>query len=481
MTALNSENTQFKKNSSLCFLYFSKVHNDTKCPDPDNFFLQRSTIPLAVMVLSLAQQLKNSIKFISMDVMISNNELRQRRNKRIILVTVTIVLIVVAIFLLRSSVQTSIKFNSLTVAVVERGDVENTIQASGIIQPEFEETISSPIHSSIQKILLNVGTKINADESILLLDKATTETEYERLKMQCELKRSNINKIRLELGKTYFDMRSNDDIKQLQINSFTAAVENAKRLYKAGGGTKEAIELEELKLKTALIEKKQLEKELVTRRKTMDAEIHESELEATIQETQLRDLKRKLLLAEIKSSRPGVITWVNRNIGAMVTEGEPLAKVADLGSYKVTGTISDAYLDQLKIGMPVIIKINDTKIKASIASILPSVQNGFASFEVSLNEKNSSLYRPNIKVDIFLVTQVHSNVIRVANGAAFKGAGIQSVYLLRGATAIRKQVHTGLSNFDYVEINNDELSPGDKVITSDLSDYNNMPQIGIKY
>ena len=46
-----------------------------------------------------------------------------------------------------------------------------------------------------------------------------------------------------------------------------------------------------------------------------------------------------------------MVTWVNKNIGATIRDGEALAKIADLSSFKVQGSISDTYLDQVRPGM----------------------------------------------------------------------------------------------------------------------------------
>ena len=149
------------------------------------------------------------------------------------------------------------------------------------------------------------------------------------------------------MTKVSYDIKSNNDIKQLRINSLEADVENAKRLFKAGGGTREDIEQAEQNLKVALLEKQQLENEIKNKQQTMQIEIKEAEIASSIQQNELHELERKLQLANIVAGRDGVVTWVNKNIGAAVHEGESLARIADLSSFKVQGSISDNYLDQI--------------------------------------------------------------------------------------------------------------------------------------
>jgi HlyD family secretion protein len=413
-----------------------------------------------------------------MDKAIEAEVVSQQKRKTIFIILIIIAIFIIAIAALRFSLSSSIKKSIITTAVVEKGDIENTITASGEILPEFEATITSPINASVQKVIIDAGSKVKAGESILTLDKSASQTEFEKLKFQLASKENDIKKLKLELDKSFYDIKSNNDIKQLRINSLDADVENAKRLYKAGGGTRESIEQAELNLKVAKLEKQQLENEVKSKQQTMQVEMKEAEIAAAIQANDLHELERKLQLANIVATREGVVTWVNKNLGAAIHEGDALARIADLASFKVQGSISDNYLDQLHSAMSAIIRINETQIRGTVVNIQPSVQNGIVSFSIQLDERNNQLLRPNMKVDVFLVTAAKKNVLRVANGPAFKGASSQDIFVLNNGKAERRSVHTGMTNFDFVELL-DNVKTGDVIITSDMSAYKNTKEITI--
>lgn len=414
-----------------------------------------------------------------MDTAIEEEVKLKKKQKTFSYVLMSVVILVAAIWLVRSSFASSLKKSSITTAVVERGNIENTIAATGEILPEFEEIITSPINASIQNVVMDAGNKVQAGQSILMLDKSAAQTEYDKEKFELESKRNEIAKLKLDLNKSFYDIKSNNNIKQLRINSLEADVENAKRLYKAGGGTKEDVDKAELDFKVANLEKQQLENEIKSKQQTMQLEIREAELAADVEENNLHDLERKLNAANIVTTRAGVVTWINKNIGAAVREGESIARIANLSSFKVTGSISDNYLDQLHNGMTAIILINETQVRGMVSNIYPSVQNGIVSFDVRLDEQNNKMLRPNMKVDVYLVTDSHSNVLRIANGPAFKGAATQDIFILNNGKAEKRTVHIGMTNFDYVELK-DNVKPGDVVITSDMSDYKNSKEVTIE-
>lgn len=414
-----------------------------------------------------------------MDKELAPEIISKRKNKHIIIAIAILAVLAISIYLLRGYLKSSINRTDISIAKVEVGNIENTINASGEVLPEFEEILTSPISASVKSALMDAGSKVKAGQSILTLDKSATETEFRKLQFQLETKQNEIGKLKLDLNKSFYDIKSNNDIKQLRIANLTDAVENAKRLFKAGGGTREGIEQAELNLKVALLEKKQLENEIKSKQQTMQIEIKEAEIAAAIQKSDLQELQRKLNLANIVATRNGVVTYVNKNIGANVSAGETLARIADLSSFKVAGSVSDNALDQLHSGVPVIVRINDDQLRGIVTNVSPSVQNGVASFDIRLDERNSKLLRPNMKVDVFLVTAIRSHIMRVANGPAFKGPSVQDIFIVRNGKAERRTVHIGLTNFDYVQLL-DGVQPGDVVITSDMSEYKNSTELTIK-
>jgi HlyD family secretion protein len=413
-----------------------------------------------------------------MDTIITGEVAAQKKKKIWVVVSIGIFLLIGCLLALRYLVTPSLNAAEFTTAVVEKGNVENTINATGEILPEFEEVLTSPINASVKSVLMDAGNKVKPGQSILVLDKAVSETEYSKMKFQIESKENEISKLKLDLSKSFYDIKSANTIKHLRIASLEDAVANAKRLFKAGGGTREGIEQAELNLRVAGLEKQQLENEISSKQQTMKIEIREAEIALAILRNDQLALKRKLDLANVVATRAGVVTWVNKNIGASIRDGEPLARIADLGSFKVAGSVSESGLDQLSIHMPVVVRVNDLLLRGQVTNISPAVSNGIVSFDVQLDERNHKVLRPNMKVDVFLVTATRNKVTRVTNGPVFTGSDLQDVFVLQNGKAVKRSVKTGLSNFDFIEIVSG-LKAGDVIITSDLKGYDHTKEFTV--
>lgn len=403
----------------------------------------------------------------------------QTNRKRWLIALLIVVGLAMAVWGMRRVLTTSVDAATIRLAVAQTGPVENTLNATGEIIPAFERIITSPVRASIRRVLLTPGTRVKAGQPILELDKTLTEIEFAKSKDQLALRKNGIEQLRLKLNKNLYDAGINDQIKSLNINKLNAELNDTRRLLSVGGQTPDDVTRAENALRIAELEKKQLENDLVYNRQSMRASLRESELQAQIDATSLRVLANKLRQADILTDRAGVLTWVNETIGAAVNEGETLAKLADLSSFRVEGSCSDVYADQLKAGLPVIVRVNETDLRGQITQVKPSVQNGVVQFNVELADSKNAVLRPNQKVEVFVVTNRSSRAVRVANGPAFTGKKKQTAWVLTSpTTAVRRDVTIGLSNFDWVEIKSG-IQPGERVILTDLSQYEHLDKITI--
>lgn len=414
-----------------------------------------------------------------MDRAISKKNKNKRWIRTLLILGSIILFVSLAIYLTRRGLALSIDGDRILISTAELGEVAHTLTASGLVSPAFEEVISSPIQANIKEVLVKVGSELKPGTSILSLDKSFAELDYERQQQELKLKANGIKKLRLELKKKLFDLQITDSTKALNISQLEAELIDAKRLEKIGGGTKEDISLIETKLKISRLEKRKLEHDLSIERQQTEASLEDLQIQYSIQRSSLKSVKEKLDRANIVASRPGILTWANENIGTSIQEGEMLARVADLSSYKVVGTCSDLFMDRLQVGMEVIIQLNtDVRTAGRIANIRPTVENNIMTFEVELSESDHSLLRPNMRVEVFVVTASKANVVRVANGPAFNGRSTQSVFVVKDGKAIRRKVKVGLNSFEFVEIESN-IKPGDKVIISDMERYETRNEISI--
>lgn len=381
------------------------------------------------------------------------------------------ILFIIAFFVFRNLLQTSADVNDFLFAKVQRGDIENTITASGLIVPSFEQQINAPIATEIKEIFIKNGTEVKKGDVILELDQEFIQLEYESLKDQLELRKNNITRLKHEYDKDLQDLEYDNKILGLQLDRMQAQLTDTRHLQKIGTATQEEVDQVVLDIEIAQLQKQKLENELSFRKRVIGGDRRNLELEVLMQEKKLTELRRKLNETSVKAPRPGVLTWINENIGRKVTEGEALVRLANLESFRVEASCSDRFADRVKIGLPVKVKINQAMLDGTITSILPAVENNTLSFIAELTQADAEELRPNLRVEVYIISDKKEDVLIVANGAGFSGAKEQEVFVVEGGQAVKKKIRLGLVNATTLEVAGGEVREGDRVIISDMEEF----------
>jgi len=414
-----------------------------------------------------------------MDRLISPQQLSRQRAKAFAVGLVFVAAIALAFMKFRNLVNPSINESALTTSVAEIGAIEATVAASGLIIPEYEFLITSPVNAKIERVLHNSGETVNAGESILQLNKESSLITFEKLNEEQQVNRNKISQLELNLQRSLNELKTQYSIKEIRIKSLETAVAHEQSLLSIGGSTEENVKQARLNLNVAQLELKQLQNQISNQKAMMKADLKSLGYEINIREKDINEISTKLKKAAITSPRKGVIIWINDKIGSEVNEGKELVRIADLSSYKVDASISDNYADEVKSGRTAIVRINDTDLRGTITNIQPTVENGTVKFSISLDQKNSRLLRPNLKADVFVVTSYKDKAIRVKNGPAFSGSEQQTVFVQNGNTATARKVKVGESNSEYVEILSG-IKAGERVITSDMQEFLHLNTLEVK-
>jgi len=386
---------------------------------------------------------------------------------------------VIAIFILRNLITSSLTSSEITVKTAVIGDIEATLTASGIVVAEYEQVIVSSDNTSIEKVLYNSGEAIKAGEVILTLNSTLLNSQYEKMLYEYQLLKNRQKQLELNLERNFLNLNTELNIKNLKLKSLSVKLEQEKFLNERKMNTNGDLEQAELNLEIAKMELNLLNKQITNQKNSQLTDMEELVLQIKILDKNLAEIKDRIDKAEVKSDRDGVITGLNNRIGSSVLTGEVLVKIADLNSYKVAAKIPDIHIGRLQIGTPVIVRVNDRTLRGKISSIDPTIKNSSVDFSVELEQKNFKELRSNMTAEVFVITAEHKNVVTVENGAFYNGSKKIKAFVLENGTAYRRDVEVGLTNFDCIEIVSG-ITAGEKVIISDTREFEHRKEIKIK-
>lgn len=413
-----------------------------------------------------------------MDRMLTRTDKRKSRIRLWTVVSAASIALLVIMASFRFAIQPSLSATEIQTAVVEEGPIEATLSASGVVIPEFEQVITSSISARLVEVLKEVGAEVSPGDSILKLDKDYSQLTYEKLEEEHRLSENQLSQVHLKAQARASDLNTRYNIKALQVKALTRQLETTKVLFDMGGEAGITLDKDKLNLEIAKIELDQLRNQIKVDSLSAPKLLQEFSIKQSIHTKNMEELARKLKQADITSPCRGVVTWVKEGIGAVVTQGEEIVRVADLSSYKIRATISDSYSGRLKTGQKVLVTANNVPLSGTIASINPTVENGIISFFITLDKKDHTALRSNLRVNIQVVTNTVDQAIRVRNGSAFKGGVNIPVFVISDGIARPKIAEIGANSASYVELIGD-FKPGDEIIISDMNAYADYPKIKI--
>jgi HlyD family secretion protein len=270
------------------------------------------------------------------------------------------------------------------------------------------------------------------------------------------------------LESTVAGLERRTETQRLDLEIAQYRLSQHRKLHAEGLTAEDVLRESEVAVKKATIQLKQLEDEVLDARASHGADIERLELDARIVRRELEDTERQLELAMTRAESPGVLTWVIDQAGATVRKGDVLARVADLKSFSVEASVSDAYAGRLEIGQAVHVLVGEQSLTGRLSTILPTIEDGALKFTVELEAASHTALRHNLRVDVLVVTGFRADVLRVPRGPYIRGGGdTHQVFVVRGDRAVRTDVRLGLVGHEYYELL-EGLVEGDEIIVSDM-------------
>ena len=153
-----------------------------------------------------------------------------------------------------------------------------------------------------------------------------------------------------------------------------------------------------------------------------------------------------------------------------MAQGQKVAVVSDLSHFKVEGEIADTYGDRIAAGSRAVVKIGNDKLNGTVSDVTPLSKNGVISFTVQLDEDNHRRLRSGLKTDVYVMTAIKDDALRIANGSYYLGAGEYELFVKEDGELRKRTVRLGDSNYEQVEVVSG-LKEGEQVVVSDMSNY----------
>ena len=373
----------------------------------------------------------------------------------------------------------SVDKKSLITSQVDRGTIDVSIIATGKVVPAFEEVIISPISAQILEVYAHCGDTVDVGTPLLRLDLQSAQTDYSKALDEQEIRRQQMVQLTTNTETQLSDRRMQLEVEEMKMGQWEAQLRNEQYLDSLGSGTKDRVHQAEITLRTAQMQLKQLKQQYENEVRVRKADLRMKQLQDGIADKGLEETRRTLDGANIRSPRKATLTYISNEIGSIVGSGSKVAVISDLTHFKVDCSIADTYSDRVMAGGRVLVKIGKERLFGTINTVTPLSQDGVITFTVLMDNPSHPKLRSGLKAEVFVITSIKEDVLRIRNGSYYTGAGNYTLFIYKDEhTLVPRTIQLGDCNYDYVEVISG-LEEGDSVVVNDMQRYKGKEKIRI--
>jgi HlyD family secretion protein len=418
----------------------------------------------------------------AMDVPRGKEVARKRLIKRISLIVIAAIAIggtTVALARLKPAAP-SVDMSGLWPGTVKRGPMERQVRGLGALKPEEIHWIAAAQDCRVSQIDRRAGIDpVKANDVILVLSDPDLELDAEKAEWQVKQDEATLANLKVKLESDKLDQRAS--LAELE-SQYTQAKLTADRDLEL---TRSNL-LSDLQSKLSVDSAQQLQNRVGLQKQRLD--IQDAAIKAQIDAQEVvvassraaYELKRKQVdQLTIRAGIDGVLQEVDVEVGQRVPAGTILAKVADPKKLKAVLQIAETQMKDVRIGLDAMIDTRNGIVPGRVIRIDPAALNGTVGVDVApLAPWPPNTARPELSVDGTIEIERLSDVIFVDRPVS--GEPDTTIGLFKidpdGKGATRVNVKLGRASVNTIEVL-DGLKVGDRVILSDMSQYDSYQRI----
>jgi HlyD family secretion protein len=330
--------------------------------------------------------------------------------------------------------------------VVKRGDVMESVSATGRVNPVVSVSVGTQVSGTIKKINVDYNDIVKKGQVLIDLDREVYESRVVEAESELMAKRAQMAKAEAELTKQESEFQRIDG------------------LFEKGFISKNEYETAEYGMKAS----------------RASLELARAELKRS--KATLEEARENLRKTIIKSPLDGIVITRDVEEGQTVSaslQAPTLLTVGDLKKMQIQASVDEADIGKVRVGQNALFYVDsfpDKEFQAEVSKIYysPTIEQNVVTYDVLMYFDNDNLLlRPGMTANIVIIIMEKKDVILVPNNALrvrfpnksksrAKTDG-PSVWVIEGGRPVMRQVKLGMGDEDATEVTKG-LKEGDTVV-----------------
>ncbi len=375
----------------------------------------------------------------------------------------------------------TVERNLVWIGEVKRGQMLRQVRGLGSLVPEDITWIAARTQGRVDKIILRPGAKVEPDSVILLLTNPDVVRAAADAESQLKAAEAELANLRVQLESSVLAAESTAASARAEYEQAKLRAEVNEQLFADGLVSPLDLRLSKVTAEQAATRNTIEQKRYAFTKDSIEPQLAVKQAEVDRLRSQAKLRQEELDALTVRAGMSGILQILPVEVGAQVQPGSNLARVADPRQLKAEIRIAETQARDIEIGQTASIDTRNGLVAGVVKRIDPSVQNGTVTVDVTLTGELPRGARPDLSVDGTIQLERLDDVVYVGRPAFGQERSTVNIFKLdpAGTYAHRSQVQLGRSSVNTIEVVSG-LQPGDRVILSDMSQWDSNDRIKLK-
>ncbi|AUG57122.1 MAG TPA: efflux RND transporter periplasmic adaptor subunit [Ruminiclostridium sp.] len=360
---------------------------------------------------------------------------------------------------------------AITVSVdyIKKTDIEKTQTVTGQAKPIKEVNVIPKLPGKVSEVYVSLGDEVKEGQTLFTIDDKEIKLQLAQAEAAVNVAKANVKRAEggaLELQMT--QLESAFKSAEINLNDAQKMYDDVKILYENGMASKQDLdraksgyELAKEQFETAKsaleLTESRINKENI---ETAQAQLKQAKASYNLAKTQLEN-------TVVTSPADGYISSLNVNEGEITSGAVPAATIVDISTVVVEVNIVENIVNKIKVGdeYPVYIEsVKKEPFLGKVISISPNVDPMTQSYRTRIEVPNEDgAIKGGMSAKVEIAVEAKENILAVPVECVVSEGGKSYIYVVEEDRAVKKEVTTGISNEEFIEISGD-IKEGSQVV-----------------
>lgn len=415
---------------------------------------------------------------------IARPDLARKKKLRQTSYAVTAVVVVIMITVAVSRLEPAapgVDRDTIYLDTVQRGPMVRQVRGTGTLVPEQIRWIPATTDGAVERIVIRPGALVTPDTVVVELSNPELEQTALEARLNLDAAEARYSNRQVEVERDLLNQRATLATIEAQLKTARLQADADEQLF--AQGLVSSLQLQQSQAAEEEFDTRfRIEQErLRMATDTVEAQLAVEQAEADRLRTLYELRQRQVADLHVRAGMPGVLQQVPLEEGQRVTVGTNLARVGDPTVLKAELRIAETQAKDVQIGQTAAVDTRNGVIPGHVTRIDPAVENGTVTVDVALDGALPRGARPDLTVDGTIELERMDDVLFVGRPVFGQEESVVSLFKVEedGTHAARTRVSLGRASVNTIEVL-DGLRPGDRVVLSDMSTWDQFDRVRIE-